>query len=151
MSLVSDGVCVDVARTLQLTACLQARHDVGTAEAILVFKQLRTMSRKTHQFRSGDRESHFCWRWPFASRRDTEYSQRFSVVLFIPSNRKVNTLKWSTPGSYHSLVIPQFDSKRIEIVTVSLNESQPNTILRSGSINLEAGTGLQMDRRTGTI
>jgi len=46
MSLVSDVVCVDADRRLQLTACVQAWPDVGTAEAILVFKQLRTTSRK---------------------------------------------------------------------------------------------------------
>jgi hypothetical protein len=67
MSLVSDVVYVDAGRRLHLTASVQAWPDVDTAEAILVFKQLRTMSRKTHQFRSDGKVSHFCCRWPFGS------------------------------------------------------------------------------------
>jgi len=152
MSIVSDVVCVDAARRLQLTVCVQAWTDAGTAEAILVFKQFRTMSRKKpinfaqaakHLTSVGDGRSDLS--------RDNEYSQRFSVVLFIPSIRKTNTLKRPMAGSYHSLDIQQFDSKRTEILTVSLNESQPNTILRSGGTNPDAGTRLEMDRWTGTI
>jgi len=144
-------VCVDAARRLQLTACVQAWTDVGTAEAILVFIQLRTMSReKTINFAHAAKHLTSVGYGRSDLSRDTEYSHRFSVVLFIPSIRKANTMKRSMPG-YHSLDIPQFDSKRIETITVSLNESQPNTTLRSGGTNPGAGTRLQMDRRTGTI